>query len=290
MPMNLDAIGNVGEPEERSWSADDALLYALAVGAGYPDPLEELAFTTENTSTAPQQVLPTFGVINGMPTGSALSGIGEFNPAMIVHADQGITIHSPIAPSGSVRATSTLVDIADKRSGALVSTDTQVVDAVSGEPVFTTTTGIFIRGEGGFTSDTDKGASKSPAAPPVPDRDPDHRVTYQTLSSQALLYRLCGDRNPLHSDPAFAAMGGFDRPILHGLCTYGFTGRALLHGLCDSDPTRFGSMYGRFSSPVLPGDTLTVDMWVDDDGGEASFRTSTADGSVVVDRGRFTFS
>lgn len=290
MPMNLDAIGTVGEPEERSWTADDALLYALAVGAGYPDPLDELSFTTENTGSAPQQVLPTFGVINGMPTGSALSGIGDFNPAMIVHADQGITIHSPIAPSGSVKATSKLVDIADKRSGALVSTDTEVVDAASGTPLFTTTTGIFIRGEGGFSGDAGKDAPKSAAAPGFPDREPDHSVTYQTLPSQALLYRLCGDRNPLHSDPAFAAMGGFDRPILHGLCTYGFTGRALLHSLCDSDPARFGSMYGRFSKPVMPGDTLTVDMWVDEAGGEASFRTTTADGSVVVDRGRCTFS
>jgi acyl dehydratase len=292
MPMNLDAIGTVSEPEERSWTSDDALLYALGVGAGYPDPLEELPFTTENTGSAPQQVLPTFGVIKGMPAGSALAGIGDFNPAMIVHADQSIEIHSTIAPSGSVIATSKLVDIADKRSGALVSTDTEIKDAESGKAMFTTRTGIFIRGEGGFSGDADKGAAKSAsaAAPGIPDREPDHRVTYQTLPSQALLYRLNGDRNPLHSDPDFAAMGGFDRPILHGLCTYGFTGRALLHSLCGSDPARFGSMYGRFSKPVLPGDTLTVDMWVDDGGGAASFRTSTADGSVVVDRGRCTFS
>ncbi len=120
-----------------------------------------------------------------------------------------------------------------------------------------------------------------------PEREPDHEVTYQTRTDQALLYRLSGDRNPLHSDPAFAAMGGFDRPILHGLCTYGFTGRALLHALCDSDPARFRSMEGRFSSPVLPGEALTVKAWVD--GGEAVFQTTGDDGRVVLDAGKVTF-
>lgn len=292
MPLNLEAIGTVGEPEQRSWEPDDALLYALGVGAGYPDPLQELAFTTENTSSAQQQVLPTFGVIRGMPDGSALAALGDFNPAMLVHADQAIEIHSPIEPSGTVTATSRLVDIADKRSGALVSTETEVVDTTTGEAMFSTRTGMFIRGEGGFTTEEERAAAKAsvPEAPGIPDREPDHRVSYQTLPSQALLYRLNGDRNPLHSDPAFAAMGGFDRPILHGLCTYGFTGRALLHTLCDSDPARFSSMYGRFSKPVMPGDTLTIEMWIDDGGGSASFRTSTGDGATVVDRGRFSYT
>ena len=114
-----------------------------------------------------------------------------------------------------------------------------------------------------------------------PDRAPDHEVTYHTKPDQALVYRLSGDRNPLHVDPWFAKNGGFDRPILHGLCTYGFTGRALLHTLCGSDPTRFKSMEGRFSKPVMPGDTLTVSMWID--GNEAIFQTATQDGTVVID-------
>jgi acyl dehydratase len=117
-----------------------------------------------------------------------------------------------------------------------------------------------------------------------PERAPDARVSYVTLPHQALWYRLSGDANPLHSDPEFAKLGGFDRPILHGLCTYGFTGRALLHELCDSDPARFRSMEGRFSKPVMPGDELTVSMWVD--GKEAVFQTTTQDGSVVIDKGR----
>ena len=113
-------------------------------------------------------------------------------------------------------------------------------------------------------------------------------MTYATREDQALTYRLSGDRNPLHSDPSFAAIGGFDRPILHGLCTYGFTGRALLHSLCDSDPSRFKSMDGRFSKPVMPGDVLTISMWVD--GNKALFQTKNQDGDVVLDQGECTFA
>jgi acyl dehydratase len=153
----------------------------------------------------------------------------------------------------------------------------------SGEPVVTTRASTFIRGEGGF------GGERGPSDPwERPSRQPDEQVVYETRPEQALIYRLSGDRNPLHADPTFAARGGFSRPILHGLCTYGFTGRALLHALCGSDPARFGSMHGRFSRPVLPGDTLTVSMWVD--GGEALFQTTTSDGTVVLDHGRFSWA
>jgi acyl dehydratase len=120
-----------------------------------------------------------------------------------------------------------------------------------------------------------------------PDRAPDHTVAYATRPDQALLYRLSGDRNPLHSDPKFAAMGGFDRPILHGLCSFGFTGRALLHALCQSDPDRFVSMAARFSKPVFPGEELTVTMWVTGEG-TAVFRSSTPAG-VVIDAGRLRY-
>jgi acyl dehydratase len=112
-------------------------------------------------------------------------------------------------------------------------------------------------------------------------------VVMQTRPEQALVYRLSGDRNPLHADPKFAARGGFSQPILHGLCTYGVTGRALLHALCGSDPARFKFMYGRFSRPVLPGESLTVSIWLTGDDGAAVFQTAKADGTVVIDRGRF---
>ena len=141
----------------------------------------------------------------------------------------------------------------------------------------------FIRGEGGW------GGDRGPSGPRnvAPERAPDHQVTYQTREDQALLYRLNGDRNPLHSDPKFAAKGGFPKPILHGLCTYGFTGRALLHELCGSEPSRFGSMEARFASPVMPGEALTVKMW--DDGDGAVFQTCATDDRVVMDGGRFTY-
>ena len=116
----------------------------------------------------------------------------------------------------------------------------------------------------------------------------DKKITYSTREDQALTYRLSGDRNPLHSDPSFAALGGFDKPILHGLCTYGMTGRALLHGLCEGDASRFLSMNARFSKPVIPGDSLTVCMWVD--GQKALFRTENQNNEVVIDQGEFSFS
>jgi acyl dehydratase len=143
---------------------------------------------------------------------------------------------------------------------------------------------LFIRGEGGWGGD--RGPSRSTAETDPPDRAPDRTVTYPVPVDQALLYRLSGDRNPLHADPEFAKLAGFPRPILHGLCTYGYTGRALLHALYDGDPDRFGSMSARFSKPVIPGDTLTVEIWVD--GREATFRTLNQDGAVVLDAGTAT--
>jgi acyl dehydratase len=168
-----------------------------------------------------------------------------------------------------------------------VTTENVVTDAESGTRLVTSRGSTFIRGEGGF------GGERSPSEPwEPPARAPDHEVRYRTRPDQALHYRLTGDRNPLHSDPAFAARGGFARPILHGLCTYGFTGRALLHALCDGDPDRFAAMSGRFSRPVLPGDELVVSIWRtagDDSGNAALFRTATGDGTVVIDRGRVRF-
>jgi len=286
--LDLKAIGAVGEPVERSWSSTDALLYAVAVGAG-ADPLAELAFTTENTAGVAQQVLPSFGVVLAQGAASVLRRIGPFNPAMLVHAEQRIELAGPIPPQGAVTVTATLVEIADKRSGALVVTESSAVDG-SGATCFTTRSGMFIRGEGGFASGSPAAptATASASATPVPARPPDHAVTQARLPQQALLYRLCGDRNPLHADPAFAAAGGFDRPILHGLCTYGFAGRALLHALCGSDPARFRGMAGRFSRPVVPGQTLTTRIWVES-GGEARFQTQTEDGTVVIDRGWCAF-
>ena len=203
---------------------------------------------------------------------------------MLVHGSQAIELTGEIPVEGTVSSKGTITGIYDKGSGAVVEIEIVSSDVATGAPLFTNTTSMFIRGEGGWGGDRGPSVSKE-----VPERAPDHMVTYETRPDQALLYRLSGDRNPLHSDPAFAARAGFDRPILHGLCSYGFTGRALLHRLCDGDPARFTSMSARFASPVFPGEELTVEAWVTG-AGEAVFVTRGGDGRVVIDAGRCTFT
>jgi acyl dehydratase len=171
----------------------------------------------------------------------------------------------------------------DKGSGALVESENVAVDATSAQPLVTTRFGMFIRGEGGFGGDRGTGTPW-----PAPDREPECRLTAATRPEQALLYRLSGDRNPLHTDPRFAARAGYAQPILHGPCTFGITGRLLLHELCGSDPARFESMSGRFTAPVIPGQTLVVSVWRDGEG-SARFRTARPDGTVVIDRGRLRY-
>jgi acyl dehydratase len=279
MGLDHSLVGVPSEPQVRSWDSKDALLYAVGVGAGLDDPLRELEFTTENCEGIEQQVLPTFGVL--IAQAGIGRSLGDFDHAMLVHAEQAFELHQPLPAEGSVRTTSTVTGIYDKGSGALVVTENVAVDITSGEPLVTSRGSMFIRGEGGFGGE--RGSD-----PPWdrPDLEPDYRVVQQTRPEQALIYRLSGDRNPLHVDPKFAARGGFGRPILHGLCTYGFTGRALLHALCDSDPARFRSMSGRFTRPVLPGEQLTVSIWLRPDSDTALFQTATQDGTVVIDRGR----
>jgi len=284
MPINPDAVGSKGDAHEHSWSSKDAILYALGVGAGAADPFAELEFTTENTKDVAQQVLPTMAVVLGVGGTGAMANIGSFNPAMLVHGEQGIELFGPLPVDGTVSTVGEITGIYDKGKGAVVEMTSMSTDVATGKELFSNRTQLFIRGEGGWGGDRGPSGAKNAA----PEREPDEAVTYETRTDQALIYRLSGDRNPLHSDPSFAAMGGFDRPILHGLCTYGFTGRALLHTLCGGDPSRFRSMEGRFSSPVLPGEALTVKMWVDGDA--AVFQTTGGDGRVVLDAGRCTFT
>jgi acyl dehydratase len=285
MPMNLDAVGAVSQPGKNSWTSKDALLYALGVGAGQVDPTGfELEFTTENSQNITQRVLPTMPVVIAMGGGPGLPSWGDFDFRMLLHGEQGVTVHGPIPPEGEVETVSKIVGIYDKGKAAVVRLENEAKYVDSGKPAFTTRFAAFIRGEGGFGEDR---GPKIADPPKTPDRNPDHEVTYATRADQALLYRLNGDHNPLHSDPEIAKFAGFEKPILHGLCTYGFTGRALLHELCGSDVTTFGSMDARFSKPVLPGDTLTVRMW-DDGKGKAIFQTVNQNGVVVIDGGRFT--
>ncbi|MFG1972316.1 MaoC/PaaZ C-terminal domain-containing protein [Nonomuraea fuscirosea] len=272
MALDHTLIGVETPPHERTWTAKDTMLYALGVGAG----TDELAFTTEKD----QRVLPTFAVLAAQALGRRL---GDYDPALLVHAEQAFELHRELPAAGGVRTTSKVTGMYDKGSGALVTVEATAVDLDTGEPVIASRSSVFIRGEGGFGGD--RGPKDTWAAP---DRAPDQKVTYSTRPEQALIYRLSGDYNPLHSDPAFAARAGFDRPILHGLCTYGVTGRALLHAVAGSDPARFKAMAGRFSSPVFPGESLTVSIWVD--GADVLFRTAKDDGTVVIDRGRATIA
>jgi acyl dehydratase len=279
MALDHSLLGVSGEPYVRSWDSKDALLYAVGVGAGLGDPLLELEFTTENSEGIEQQVLPTYAVLIAQTP--MTHSLGDFDRAMLVHAEQHFELHRPLPVAGTVSTTSTVTGIYDKGSGALVVSENVAVDVATGEPLVTSRSGVFIRGQGGF------GGPRSTDPPwSVPDRAPDHQVVRETRAEQALLYRLSGDRNPLHADPKFAARGGFSQPILHGLCTYGVTGRALLRVLCDGDPARFRSMSGRFTRPVLPGEPLTISIWRQEGSDTALFQTSRTDGEVVIDRGR----
>jgi acyl dehydratase len=274
MPLNPAAVGATSEPAEFSWTSKDALLYAVSIGAGE----QELAFTTENTAGVDQVVFPTFPVVMGYGAGrGVMSGIGSFNPAMLVHGQQAVTLHRPIPPAGTATLTSKLTDMFDKGKAAVVVTMNEVT--MDGQPLYSTRMSAFIRGEGGW------GGDRGPSGPQnePPERDPDHTITYQTSPDQAFVYRLNGDRNPLHTDPSFAAAGGFPKPILHGLCSYGFTGRGLLHLLCGSDPAAFHHIEARFASPVMPGEALTIKAW-ETAPGEAVFTTSVGD-RVVIDQG-----
>ena len=280
MALDHSVIGVPGEPQERSWTSKDSLLYAVGVGAGLGDPLNELEFTTENSEGITQQALPTYAVlISQASTGRSL---GDFDRALL-GARRAVVRAAPAAAGRRHRADRRDRDrhlrqglgrAGGDREPGRGRGDGRAAGDRAGQHVH--------RGEGGYGGD--RGPKDTWAKP---ERDADHVVTYQTRPEQALVYRLSGDRNPLHVDPKFAARGGFDRPILHGLCTYGVTGRALLHSLCGSDPARFVSMSGRFSHPVFPGDSLVVSMWVEGD--EALFQTAIEGGPVVIDRGRARF-
>ncbi len=284
MPINPDAIGTRSEPAESSWTSKDGLLYAVGVGAGQ-DPLDrrELPFVTENSMDMEQRILPTMVVTLPSITG-LFASIGSFNPAMLVHGEERIVLHREVPVDGTVSTVGEITAIWDKGKGAVIevtSTSTLVGET---DPLFEVVMSAFVRGEGGW------GGERGPSGPrnEVPDTEPDAVLVTQTRPEQALIYRLSGDRNPLHSDPGFAALAGFDQPILHGLCTYGFTGRVLLHELCGSDPALLRSMEGRFSSPVMPGEELTVQVWRNGDGA-AVFRTLASGDRVVLDAGGVTF-
>jgi acyl dehydratase len=257
MPLDIEAARGAELPSSTfSWNEEDIILYNLGVGAGDPptDPLElRYAYEGDLQAVPTYGTIPPFGIM--MSFGS-LPGL-EVDLAQILHGDQEIIIHSSIPTSGTVVQKGRVAAVYDKGKGALV-----VLEIVSslertGKPLFTNRSGIFIRGEGGFGGGRGPEAGNQP-----PERAPDDVIESATLPQQALLYRMSsGDKNPLHADPAFASFAGYDRPILHGLCTYGIVAKAVVDRVLDGDAGRFSSYAARFTGHVFPGETLVTHVW-----------------------------
>lgn len=255
--MPIDAAKAVAaEPRsaEIAWDHKDIQLYHLGLGAGLPatDP-DELRYTLESKL----HVLPSFATVAGAGMGvvGGLSAPGiEVNLAAVLHGGQAITLHRPIPSDGRATSTSEVAAVYDKGKAAVLVLRTEVADAEG--PLWTSDAEIFVRGEGGF------GGDRGPSARvPAPDGDPDAEVERPVREDQALLYRLSGDWNPLHADPEFAKLAGFDKPILHGLCTYGMTLKAVVDTLLGGDVSRVRSYRTRFTGVVFPGETLRIRMW-----------------------------
>jgi acyl dehydratase len=280
--FDLMAVGTSGEVTPIEWTPRDAIIYALGVGAGQSDPQAELQFTTENSEGVELQVLPAFGIAQAMSR-SKRPDVGKIDRSKVLHGEQSFEVFSPLPTTGSATLQATVAGIYDQGSSAHIVTDIVLADAASGSPLLTTSATVVIRGAGGFG-----GVKRESVAWERPSREADVVVSTTTRTDQALLYRLSGDRNPLHSDPTFAQRAGFDRPILHGLCTFGITGRNLINELCGGDAALARGMGGRFSKPVMPGDTLILKAWSEATG-QAAFVVENDEGHVVLDRGTFSF-
>ena len=278
MPIDVDVALNAElDPIEFSWVSSDIQLYQLGLGAG-ADPMDprELRYLIDDTP----QVLPTFGNVAATfhatkPPTVKFPGI-DIELSKVLHASERVEVPAPLPPSGSARAVTRFTDIWDKGKAAVIWSETTVSDT-DGTLLWTQKRSIFARGEGGFGGS--RGPSSSDAAP---DRRPDLEVEVPILPQQALLYRLCGDRNPLHSDPEFAAAAGFSQPILHGLCTYGMTCKAITDALLDGDAGAVSAYGARFSGVAFPGETLKVGIWKDNGRFLASVVAPSRDNAVVL--------
>lgn len=250
------ALGAELPAQEFSWTSSDVQLYNLGLGAGSrPTDPGELRYLKDH---APQ-VLPTFATVAATfhqiePPRVSFPGI-EIDLAKVVHGSQEVTVHTPIPASGKGRTVTRISEVWDKGKAAVIVQESTTED-LDGNRLWTARSSIFARGEGGF------GGERGPSEMvELPDRGPDAEIDVPTLPQQALLYRMCGDRNPLHSDPDFATAAGFPAPILHGLCTYGIVCKAVTDALLDADATRVAGFRARFAGVVFPGETLRVRVW-----------------------------
>ncbi len=255
MPVNLNAIGQTKESVfEYNWK--DVVLYALGIGAQ----TDELPFLYESTKGG-VQVFPSYAVIAG--DGAAPFGkLGRINWAKLIHGEQYIKLYRPFPSKGKITRKGTITNIYDKGKNAIIHSMSQGFNE-KGEHVFDAKWVHVLLDAGGFGGET--GPKAQPLNPPE-GVEPDFSISYKTTENQAAIYRLSGDFNPLHLDPDFAKLSGrYKKPILHGLCTYGFVARAILHGPCEGDLNRFKEFNARFSSPVYPGDTITTEGWKQND-------------------------
>jgi acyl dehydratase len=263
MPIDPSkAIGAQLPDRSFTWTESDVLLYHLGIGFGSRpgDNLDTkaLSYTLEGPAL---QVLPSFGIVvptfhDTDPPGLDMPGV-DITLAQVVHGSQEIVAHGPLPTSGSGTVKTRISDIWDKGKAAVIWQEGEAFDD-AGTPLFTTRSSIFVRGEGGW------GGDRGPSTKiELPDRAPDLDSSYAVTPQQAHLYRLCGDRNPLHVDPAFAEGAGFPAPILHGLCSYGIVLRSVVEGLLDSDSSSVGAFSARFAGVVFPGETISTRAWDD---------------------------
>jgi len=273
MALNLDLIGKKTEAIAFTYDQDSVILYALGIGAG----VEELDFVYEKNL----KVFPTFGVLPYMPALVTLMADAGLNLPTVLHGEQKIVLHRLPATSGTIHSTGIWRSVYDKGDkGAVLNVDFETRDE-HGQLLFENRVVIMDRSAGNFGGDR---GPKSERFDPPEGKDPDFHVEYKTSSDQSALYRLNGDKNPIHVDPEFAKLGGLESPILHGLCTYGFAARAILHSVCGGDPARFRSFSARFVGVVFPGDTLITEGW-EIDGGKYIVRTMNQDGNLVLGNG-----
>lgn len=259
MPIDLNkALGAELPSQEFSWTASDVALYALGVGAA-ADPMDTTGLAYIDDS-APK-VLPSFATVASTMNVTEAPRVSfpgvEIDLAKVVHGSQYVQLHRPIPAAGTASTTTRIAEIQDKGSAAVIIQESETVSA-EGEKLWTARSGIFARDEGGFGGE--RGTSEKVQ---YPDREADHTIEVASLPQQALLYRLCGDRNPLHSDPAFAEAAGFPRPILHGLCSYGLVLRAVIDNLLGGDVERVRGYGVTFGGIFFPGETMRIRVWED---------------------------